>query len=92
MIIEHVNRNYKTYESMLECQKYGMSLITTFDLIQFLNYTDIVRPYLMFRTFHIMTRGKNFVEGRFEKRAHGLILRESSASTHIDNVVCNNVI
>ena len=53
-----------------------------FDLIQFLNYTDIVRPYLMFRTFHIMTRGKNFVEGRFEKRAHGLILRESSASSH----------
>ena len=46
----------------------------------------------MFRTFHIMTRGKNFVEGRFEKRAHGLILRESSASSHIDNVVCNNVI
>ena len=90
MLIEHVNRNYKTYESMLECEKYGMHLITTLDLLQFLNYTDIVRPYLMFRTFHNLTQGKNFVEGRFEKRVGGLVLRERSTSSHIDNVVCNN--
>ena len=75
---------------MLECEKYGMHLITTLDLLQFLNYTDIVRPYLMFRTFYIMTQGKNFLEGRFEKRAEGLVLRERSTSCHIDNVVCNN--
>ena len=90
LIIQYVNRLHTTYDSFEECRKYGMRLITTHDFMEFLNHTKVVRQFLLFNTFHIMTHDEQFIEGHFEKDYNSLLIRGTESTSHICDIVCVN--
>ena len=92
LIIQYVNRLHTTFDSFEECTKYEMRLITTHDFIDFLNHTKLVRQFLLFNTFHIMTHDEQFIEGHFEKDYNSLLIRGTESTSHICDIVCVNTI
>ena len=88
LIIQYVNRLHTTFDSFEECTKYEMRLITTHYFIDFLNHTKLIRQFLLFNTFHIMTHDEQFIEGHFEKDYNSLLIRATESTSHICDIVC----